>query len=115
MEARLFQFFSYYFMTKRNSINKINYTVTIMIDIETDTTMCEQQKRYYVIFSYSERDAEIYKDTKVNVLEFMYEKSKKYDMIPRRADEPIEDIVAQRRSREFYSLFTLNDLCVLGY
>jgi hypothetical protein len=85
-----------------------------MIDIETDETMCEQQKRYYVIYSYSERDSEIYCDTKVNVLKFMYEKSKKYKLMPSRPEE-IEDIVAQRRFREFYSLFTLEDLCVLGY
>ena len=70
--------------------------------------------RYYVIYSYSERDAGIYKDTKVNVLKFMYEKSKKYKMIPSRPED-IEDIVVQRRFREFYALFTLGDLCVLGY
>ena len=85
-----------------------------MIDIETNRLLSEQQKRYYVIYSYSERDTEIYQDTKVNVLKFMYEKSKKYKMIPSCTDD-IEDIVAQRRSREFYSLFTLDDLCVLGY
>jgi hypothetical protein len=85
-----------------------------MINIETDETMCEQQKRYYVIYSYSERDSEIYCNTKVNVLKLMYEKSKKYKLTPSRPED-IEDIVAQRRFREFYSLFTLEDLCVLGY
>ena len=83
--------------------------------METDETLSEIEKRYYIIYTYSERDEEIYNNTGVNTLEFMHQKVNQYSLTPRRSTESIYEIIKQRRFREFYSLFSMADLCVLGY
>ena len=85
------------------------------IDIET-SNLDPQFLLYYTIYSYAERDTQIFHETGVNVLEFMFEKAKKYNIdfkTPRQ--NTIEEIIKQREFRAFYALFSIEDLCVLGY
>ena len=87
-----------------------------MIDIESNTdTFREEELRYYTIYTYADRDTEIYDKTGENVLVFMYEKAKMYNMKLKSSVVDIKDLIKERDYRGFYSLFTLNDLCVLGY
>lgn len=85
------------------------------IDIET-SNLDPNILLNYTIYSYAERDTQIFHDTGVNVLEFMFEKAKKYNLefkIPKQTT--IEEIIKQREFRTFYALFSIGDLCVLGY
>ena len=87
-----------------------------MINIENDfNTFRNQELRYYTIYSYADRDNEIYEKTGVNALVFMYEKAKMYNMKMHQSLHNVEDLIKERDYRGFYSLFSLDDLCVLGY
>ena len=87
-----------------------------MINIENDTNTFEDEElRYYTIYTYADRDYEIYEKTGVNTLVFMHEKAKRYKMEIQRSLHVVEDLIKERDYRGFYSLFSLDDLCVLGY
>lgn len=87
-----------------------------MINIENDfNTFRNEELRYYTIYSYADRDYEIYEKTGVNALVFMYEKAKMYNMKMKRSLQDVQDLIKERDYRGFYSLFSLDDLCVLGY
>jgi hypothetical protein len=105
-------------MKKTKPINKIFFCHkknNMTIDIET-SKFDRNILLNYTIYSYAERDTQIYNETGVNVLEFMFKKAKKYNIdfqTPRQ--NTIEEIIEQREFRAFYALFSIEDLCVLGY
>ena len=87
----------------------------MMQDVETSIFDPETLLNY-IIYSYAERDHQIYIDSGVNVLEFMIEKAVKYKLDLKGKDpEIVQEWVKNMEFRKFYSLFSIEDLAVLGY
>lgn len=83
------------------------------IDIETDGLHSDSTKRTYLICLYTKRDEEIYEKYKINVLDNMYIKATNYGIV--KDTEATQKLVDERKHTEFYSIFSLEELCVLGY
>ena len=84
-----------------------------MMDIETDLFYTDETKRLYVIQMYTKRDMAIFEKSKINVLDNMYIKATNYGII--KDTVATQKLVDERKYSDFYSLFSLDDLCVLGY
>jgi hypothetical protein len=84
-----------------------------MLNIETDGIYTDEVKRLYVINMYIQRDKAIYEKSHINVLDNMYIKATNYGMIKDTVAN--QKLVDTRNYDEFYSIFSLDDLCVLGY
>lgn len=87
-----------------------------MIDIET-STLDPKILLQYVIYSFAERDNQIFYTTGENVLQTMVEKARRYKLVLKVdiSSKDLEQLVKDRDYRKFYSLFSFDDLCVLGY
>ena len=83
-----------------------------MIDIE-NSNLSEDLLKQHVIECYCERDEAWYKEKGINILESMLEKVVKYRLSYE--EETLRKLAKERKSFEFYSQLTLDDLCVLGY
>jgi hypothetical protein len=87
-----------------------------MMTIDVETSLIGSSIIYnYVIYSYAERDHQIFLETGVNTLEFMFQKSKKYNLFYKCTPQELQDFIKDKDFRNFYKQFTLDDLCVLGY
>jgi hypothetical protein len=84
-----------------------------MIDIET-STLEPKILLQYVIYSFAERDNQIFYTTGENVLQTMVEKARRYKLTMK-VDKDVDQLVKDREYRKFYTLFSFDDLCVLGY
>lgn len=87
-----------------------------MIDIET-STLEPKILLQYVIYSFAERDNQIFYTTGENVLQTMVDKARRYKLAMKVDISPkdVDQLVKDREYRKFYSLFSFDDLCVLGY
>jgi hypothetical protein len=87
-----------------------------MIDIET-STLDRDILLQYVIYSFAERDSQIFYASGQNVLESMVAKARRYDLTFKGNIKPedVDQLVKDKEFRKFYSLFSMGDLCVLGY
>jgi hypothetical protein len=87
-----------------------------MIDIET-STLDPEILLQYVIYSFAERDSQIFYASGKNVLESMVKKARRYNLTFQNKMKPedVDKLVKDREYRKFYSLFSFDDLCVLGY
>lgn len=87
-----------------------------MIDIET-STLDPEILLQYVIYSFAERDSQIFYSSGENVLENMVKKARRYKLTFKGKIKPedVDQLVKDKEYRKFYSLFSFEDLCVLGY
>jgi len=84
--------------------------------IDVETSLIGSSIIYnYVIYSYAERDHQIFLETGVNTLEFMFQKSEKYNLFYKCSPQELQDFIRDKDFRNFYKQFTLDDLSVLGY
>jgi len=87
-----------------------------MMTIDVETSLIGSSIIYnYVIYSYAERDHQIFLETGVNTLEFMFQKSEKYNLFYKCSPQELQDFIRDKDFRNFYKQFTLDDLSVLGY
>lgn len=86
----------------------------MFVDVET-SLMSSSILYNYVIYSYAERDHQIFLETGVNTLEFMFQKSQKYNLLYKCTQSRLQDFISEKDYRNFYAQFSLDDLSVLGY
>lgn len=84
------------------------------IDVET-SLIGSSILHNYIIYSYAERDHQIFIVSGVNTLEFMFQKSEKYNLFYACTPQELQDFIRDKDFRNFYKQFTLDDLSVLGY
>ena len=85
-----------------------------MIDIEC-SKLDDYTLKKNIIKAYVERDERIYSQNGVNTLLFALQKVRAYDLDYEINHDIILKLVDQREYYLFYSLFSVGDLCVLGY
>ena len=83
-----------------------------MIDIES-SKLDDKTLTKYIINAYVERDERIYSENGINTLIFAWEKVKAFKLDYKNKD--IETFIKEKNYFLFYSLFSIQDLCVLGY
>ena len=86
----------------------------MMIDVET-SPIDSRILHYYIIYSYAERDHQIFLEKGVNTLEFMFQKAEKYNLLYKCTPQELQDFIKDKDFRNFYKQFSVDDLCVLGY
>lgn len=85
-----------------------------MIDIES-SKLSDYTLKKIIINAYVERDERIYSQNGVNTLLFALQKVRGYALDYEIDHDIILKLVNQREYYLFYSLFSVGDLCVLGY